>query len=163
MLDLRTWIAKRISWRRWGEKVVINDQAYLPERIVQRLFTERQQLVQKLLKERARRKAAEARTSGVRACAPTAVDHCGFCGGDVPAGSECLSSESAGRCAWYQERAAALLPHRIRELEGHAVDMESHGWKDAAETLRALIAAHGVGVGHGETFSQQTPMESNPR
>ena len=40
--------------------------------------------------------------------------------------------------------APALLPHRLRDLEGHALSMQSHGFKDAAETIRALIAAIGM-------------------
>jgi hypothetical protein len=59
MLDLKTWIAKRVPWRRWGDLVLVNDRPYIPETVAQALFAERQQLVRKLAKERARRRDAE--------------------------------------------------------------------------------------------------------
>lgn len=65
MLDLRIWIAKRMSYRSWGRRVSVDGEAYVPESIATALFTERQQLVRKLMKERARRKAAEQRALGV--------------------------------------------------------------------------------------------------
>jgi hypothetical protein len=66
--DLKTWVAKRTSWREWGHKVEVDGHAYLHENIALGLFRERQQLVQKLAKERSRRKTAEARARGVDAC-----------------------------------------------------------------------------------------------
>jgi hypothetical protein len=59
--DLQSWIAKRIPWRNWGHKVEVNGQRYVLEIIAAGLFRERQQTVQKLARERARRRAAEAR------------------------------------------------------------------------------------------------------
>jgi hypothetical protein len=58
MLDLRVWIAKRISWKR-TRRVNVNGEGFVSEEIAAALFKERQQLGRKMLKERARRRLAE--------------------------------------------------------------------------------------------------------
>ena len=57
--DLRTWIAKRTSWRTWGRGVTVDGERYVPESVALALFAERQRLVAKLLDERKRRAAVQ--------------------------------------------------------------------------------------------------------
>lgn len=67
MLDLRVWIAKRISWKR-TRRVNVNGEGFVSEEIAAALFRERQNLGRKMLKERRRRKEVEhrLRALGVR-------------------------------------------------------------------------------------------------
>jgi hypothetical protein len=62
MKDLRTWIAKRTSWRRWGDHVVVNQREYVLKEVAEQLFAERQNLVRKLAKTR--RKSAPSGSMG---------------------------------------------------------------------------------------------------
>lgn len=59
MKDLRTWIAKRTSWRTWGRRVSVDGEVYVPETVALELFAERQRLVAKVTIERKRRAAAQ--------------------------------------------------------------------------------------------------------
>ena len=78
---------------------------------------------------------------------PAGVTPCGRCGA-IEAYGEAHGS-ACTRGVWV-DAPAALQPHRIARLAGHVNEMDSNGWKDAAETIRALIAAYGVlEVGRG--------------
>jgi hypothetical protein len=59
-VKLSEWIVKRSSWRNNCHNVTINGVKYYPEWAVDRLFTERQQLVSKWKKERAKRRLKDA-------------------------------------------------------------------------------------------------------
>lgn len=60
MNDLNTWIAKRISWRAWGQRVTVGGVQYVPMLIAEELFGANQKLAARFSRERRRRKDAEA-------------------------------------------------------------------------------------------------------
>ena len=98
------------------------------------------------------RRSSGAAASGVERAEPGEREACFIAVGQAHGGGH-RSGEAHGsactRGVWV-DAPAALQPHRIARLAGHVNEMDSNGWKDAAETIRALIAAYGVlEVGRG--------------